>query len=481
MNMLRSVSAIYKEPGLPEYRGNPLMEALPEALSDDEVFFEMSYFPEIDEDIRWTAPAKIREQYVDRIKKFRCPQTNLIEAYRMIYRALRESYAARNPLKSGTVQYLHYYGNERPDIEPDSGYFKSQAETITIVGMSGSGKTTMIEQIMDYFPQVIEHSSYKGAFPGLSKQIVWLKINCPYNSSVRDLCEEILLKLDDASGIERTTPEIRNGPLARQIAQRIKSSFLGILVIDEMQRLKFSRTGGENKLIDFLHEIVDSMGVSMVFCGNPPFDETLARKMRIARRAESGGYMNILNVRYDSQDWQSFIHYLWPLQWTNIETPLSDELNEKLFVLSKGNIGLAQMIYRRAQLKVIGSGNELISSVVLSSSVPVLASHTEEYQEALILGAVGGYDDKYCSVSHAGEASTDFTADRHAKALIPGDIDRPQHKEFAQKIDEAMQNFESKIISFDRERIISRAADNNETYSSLQRCGLLNTDPLNEL
>ena len=109
----------------------------------------------------------------------------------------------------------------------------------------------MIEQVMDYFPQIIEHSSYKGVFPGFSKQIVWVKINCPYNSSVRDLCEEILQKLDDAIGIERTTPEIRNGALARQIAQRIKSSFLGILVIDEMQRLKFSRTGGESKLIDF--------------------------------------------------------------------------------------------------------------------------------------------------------------------------------------------------------------------------------------
>jgi Cdc6-like AAA superfamily ATPase len=109
--------------------------------------------------------------------------------------------------------------------------------------MSGSGKTTMIEQVMDHFPQIIEHSSYKGVFPGFSKQIVWVKINCPYNSSVRDLCEEILQKLDDAIGIERTTPEIRNGALARQIAQRIKSSFLGILVIDEMQRLKFSRTG----------------------------------------------------------------------------------------------------------------------------------------------------------------------------------------------------------------------------------------------
>ena len=55
MNLIRSVSAIYKEQELPEYRGNPLIEALPEALTEDEVLLEMSYFPEIDEKIRWTA------------------------------------------------------------------------------------------------------------------------------------------------------------------------------------------------------------------------------------------------------------------------------------------------------------------------------------------------------------------------------------------------------------------------------------------
>lgn len=96
--------------------------------------------------------------------------------------------------------------------------------------------------------------------------------------------------------------------------------------------------------------------------------------------------MKIKNVRYDSQDWQSFIHYLWPLQWTNVETPLNDELNEKLFILSKGNIGLAQMIYRGAQLKVIGSGNEIITGAVLSASVPVLVSHTEEYKDTPLPG-----------------------------------------------------------------------------------------------
>ncbi|VCW49655.1 hypothetical protein BANRA_05400 [Escherichia coli] len=77
MNLIRRVSAIYKEQELPEYRGNPLIEALPEALTEDEVLLEMSYFPKLTK-IRWTAPANVREQHVERIKNSVAPQTNLI-------------------------------------------------------------------------------------------------------------------------------------------------------------------------------------------------------------------------------------------------------------------------------------------------------------------------------------------------------------------------------------------------------------------
>ncbi len=65
---------------------------------------------------------------------------------------------------------------------------------------------------------------------------------------MKTLCEEILQKLDDAIGIERTTPEIRNGALARQIAQKIKSSFW--VSRDEMETA-FFKNRGESKLIDF--------------------------------------------------------------------------------------------------------------------------------------------------------------------------------------------------------------------------------------
>lgn len=485
---MKSVIAHYSEAVLPEQRGNPLIEALPVQLSDHDVLLALSHFPELDEHIRWNAPAVVREQYVDRIKQFRCPQGNYIECYKYISRALRDGYFSRNPLKSSTVQYLHYYKDERPDIEPVDGYFQSCADTVTIVGLSGSGKTTMLEQVLSYFPQVIEHVNYKGAFPGFHKQVVWIKVNCPYNASVRDLCEAILGALDNVLNTGITIPASRNGSLARQIAQKIKSSFLGVLVIDEMQRLKFSRTGGENTLIDFLHEIVDSLGVPLVFCGNHPFDETLTKKLRIARRAESGGYMRISSPEYNSSDWQTFVNYLWPLQWTNIESPLTSELNEKLFILSKGNIGLAQAIYKRAQMKVIGSGNEMINCAVLASSTPPLSSHSEEFINEPIPGTQGRRKLATVIIPKAVEhqhpleqkvsAPGRDTVDKIS--VIPGDLNRPQHTEFLKVITSVINNLDHYLVQVEHPGVIRSLAQESSTYSQLKRYGLLCTDPLNE-
>jgi hypothetical protein len=52
-------------------------------------YLKMSYFPEIDEKIRWTAPANVREQYVERIKKSAATLKPILSrAYKMILRNL---------------------------------------------------------------------------------------------------------------------------------------------------------------------------------------------------------------------------------------------------------------------------------------------------------------------------------------------------------------------------------------------------------
>lgn len=479
---MKKVFARYTEAILPEHRGNPLIEALPPFLDESEILLALSHFPSLDEHIRKSGSAAVRAQYVDRIKNFRCPQTCYVECYKYLARIIRDSYASRNPLKSSTQQYLHYYCDERPAIEPQDGYFHPSADTMTIVGMSGSGKTTMLEQVLGYFPQVIEHQKYKDSFPGVSNQVIWLKVNCPYNASVRDLCESILTMLDDALGIDATIPASRNGSLARQIAQKIKSSFLGVLVIDEMQRLKFSRTGGEATLIDFLHEIVDSLGVSLVFCGNHPFEETLAKKLRIARRAESGGYMKISAPGYNTSDWQSFINYLWPLQWTNIETALTQELNEEIFLLSKGNIAIAQSIYRRAQMMVIGSGNEVINKAVLRAALPPLSGHSEEFINTQLPYTSPSNAPFKAEVDKSVNISSEIinNNERTYPALIAGDLSRPQHAEFFDKTMNVLKIFEDKISLIEYSHVFQTLAIEQESFSRLSAYGLLCSDPMLE-
>lgn len=477
---MRKVIARYNKAILPEHRGNPLIEALPPLLEDNEILMALSNSPPLDENIRWNESPSVRGHYVDRIKYYRCPQTNYIECYKYLTRIIRDGYAPRNPLKSSTQQYLHYYGDERPEIEPLDGYFHPNADTLTIVGISGSGKTTMIEQILGHFPQVINHTLYNGIYPGVGDQVIWVKVNCPYNASVRDLCESILLNLDNVLGLEPSTPPTRNGALSRLIAQRIKAAFLGVLVIDEMQRLKFSRTGGESTLIDFLHEIVNSLGVSLVFCGNHPFEETLTKKLRIARRAESGGFMYITPPDFNTTDWQSFINYLWPLQWTNVVTPLTQELNEALYLLSKGNIAVAQMIYRRAQMMVIGSGNEIINKAVLHSAIPRLSASSDEFISTQLNVTTLSSRPVSLHVRHE-ENSPKMTFNKNRQGasshIVVGDLSRPQHIELAERTMKILNGFEEKMASVECSSVFRTLANENKSFTHLSAYGLLCTEP----
>ena len=57
--------------------------------------------------------------------------------------------------------YLHYLVDERPDIEPRTGFFQPKGDGLTLIGESGVGKTSMVEQVLSYFPNVIEHELYQ--------------------------------------------------------------------------------------------------------------------------------------------------------------------------------------------------------------------------------------------------------------------------------------------------------------------------------
>jgi len=464
------IKAQYYKAILPEHQGNPFIEALPPKKDYNYLMNAFTYYPKYEDEIRNSAPL-IREEYTSRLKALRQPLPIYYDCFRAIESSIKHGYSAKNPLSPTTAQYLHYPVDEKPNIAPHTGFFEPKGDGLTLIGDSGVGKSSMLEQLLNYFPSVIEHTVYNNRKMEHTTQVVWIKVDCPNNSSVRDLCEEILSCLDLAMEID-SLPEKTIGKLVRQIEQRIKSSFLGILVIDEMQRLEFKRTGGENNLLNFLHNLMNKLGVPIFFCANPPFHKTLAATLKSARRAESAGYFIMQPLERNDPWWQAFIEELWVLQWTKIKTKLTDKLNDKLHSLSVGNLDLAHRIYKKAQSLVIGIPDETISEAVLEQAYALacgLSSKTNEIKNRR--------DNMLIPRSANKAVQTQKEQTQPLRAKIVADVDRPQHPEFEVKLRELQlaANLHERVVN---PTLFQKAEFEDESMQYLRNTGVVLDDPL---
>jgi len=471
---MRWEKATYTEAILPEHKENPLIEALPPKLPIKDIMEKFSNYPELDSEIRGEPDPLIREEYLSRIGELRQPLNIYFDCFRAIERAIKTGYSSKNPFSPTTMQFLHYPVDETPEIAPKTGFFVPKGDGLTLVGDSGLGKTCMLEQVLNYFPHVIEHDTYKNKKVPCRYQVVWLKVDCPTKSSVRELCEEILVCLDNA--MHQASPTIPAATIPKllvQIEQRIKSSFLGILVIDEMQNLEFTRTGGENNLLKFLHKLVNKLGVPLFFCANPPFDDSLAQNLRNARRAESGGYFNMLPLERNEDGWTDFVEELWELQWTNIATPLSDELNSELHSLSLGNLDIACRIYEESQRLIIGTDDERITVSVLRDAYAIACGLSSKTKEVQARREVVTRPRRNKSPQPEKKSKSNVLD----KPKIISDFNRPQHEEFRERLREIhlADDLPERIDDPDK---IRRADKENNLIKYLQDENILCDDPL---
>ncbi|WP_283129824.1 ATP-binding protein [Enterovibrio norvegicus] len=482
---MKRISAVYRQAILPEHCGNPLIESLPSKLGDSDLVDKLSHYPSCHYE-ETQLDALERVEYVSRLKALRQPLPVYLEVFRAVEMAIKEGYSAKNPLSPTTMNYLHYSEDERPDIEPITGYFKPKGCGITVIGESGVGKTCMLEQVLGCFPDTVEHSYYDNKHLPL-RQVVWLKVDCPDDSSVKGLCHRILEELDRKLGIPVTKPASTIAALISQIEAKMKSSFLGILVIDEMQNLNLAKVGGADRLLGFLHNLVNNLGIPLLFCANPPFDNLLSQSLKAARRAESSGYFDV-GLMHNNDEWQLFIEELWQLQWTNVVTPLSDELSDKLFDLSVGNMDLAVRIFQATQRELIGSEDEELTLVALEFGANIALRLSRPAVDEIRRGrniALLKRQKNAPKTDRLSEPSSEtkeitkpeLTTLKGKLISIPGDLTKPHHPEFAERL-LALKNTENihpEIHDFD---LFQRASEELNPLETLKKAGVLCDDPL---
>jgi hypothetical protein len=89
---------VYRPQSIPEYQGNPFLEALPHRLGYEE-FCEEFKLQRIVSDLDRFRPASERMELLDTLNGFFVPMPWHFDLYNALHSLIQQSYVNRNPLK----------------------------------------------------------------------------------------------------------------------------------------------------------------------------------------------------------------------------------------------------------------------------------------------------------------------------------------------------------------------------------------------
>jgi hypothetical protein len=363
-------SAQYKMQELEEYSGNPFIEALPPIFSQDDVMDKLTVSPPINYEDR-NRPNNIRYHIIKRLKNFVQPLPIHFTIESRLSTLIRRGYLARNPIDKSYLNRVRILNELRStnekleirDIEDAMSYVRSTADSMAIIGISGIGKTTAVERILLMYPQVIRHTEY-GGDPFSKTQIVWLKIDCPYDGSLSTLCKSFFKAIDDILGtryLEKYgyTNRVTSSMMLHMTA--LASIYgIGILVIDEIQQLLNAKNNMDD-MLNFFVTLSNTVGIPTVLIGTSKAQELFKGNFRQARRAASEGAIMWDRMAPADIEWDFFIETLWDMQCLKNFTDLTPAIKDAFYDETQGITSVAVNLFILVQERALSEGKEQIT------------------------------------------------------------------------------------------------------------------------
>jgi hypothetical protein len=355
------VKAEYTKTDVDRYHGNPLIEALP-ALARDLREFDsfIENIPPKPTDKTRRKSEVVRFMETMTIKDFIYPFPEYSKASRAIANLMRESYVSRNPMTAIDVQRRHALVTKDSHAFPHD--WTSSANGYLMVAVTGIGKSTWAKAFLVRLPQLIRHEQYQGRLVPTRHQIVYIYLRIPYNGTLSALCLQFFRKVDALLGTNylREAKALRSiAPMVELMSHVASAVSLSFIVVDELQNLRSARDENADIALNYLCEIIEGVGVSVISIGTPAIHSVLVRSVASTRKLTSSSGLVIQPMRKGDLQWKTFCELCWDYTYVKNKPRLDDETMNVWHDISAGNTAFAISAFLLTQRNEIG-GREIV-------------------------------------------------------------------------------------------------------------------------
>ncbi|MGB7399040.1 AAA family ATPase [Castellaniella sp.] len=365
------VIAHYSPQRIPQFAGNPLIEALPPSMTDDELIQAMTLLPDfVPEQRSWETHDRIA--MLSSLQNFMVPLRNHVELARALDSMLRAGYVGRIPRTPAHAEVSQkIYANQMAGKTfTQSANTRTPQLSTALIGISGMGKTTAVTRWCAHLPRVIFH-------PDINLyQVPYLHVEMPSDgASVKGLAHGILQKMDELIpeggyyDLYAARGRAGTDTLMRGVARVMHMHCVGVLICDEVQNLANAKKGGQTVMTELVSACND-LRVPILFIGTNKAARVLDVDFRQARRS-SGHGIEPWDRLYpgnagERTEWDSFLDVLWRHQWVRNPVPLDPHLAHVMYGASQGILDLAIKLFASAQARAMLDGTEQLTPALLT-------------------------------------------------------------------------------------------------------------------
>lgn len=286
---------------------NPLLASIEEYLSTENLEVRLATSPLSGIDVS-SLSLTARLDILDRIQEeFFEPMPSSVEIATRLFRLIRRGYINRDPTKPSvrriTMDLASYSGDELSALP----WYATYAKGMTIVGVTGLGKSYDLKRALSLLPQRIDHGRNAAAGWAKMSQVAWLYVGMSHDGSMGGLLLQILCALDEVLGTnysqDRAIIRLTNEKLAVQLGIIFRNHGVGVLVIDEIQSRNFDGVANGKFIATFFLRLLN-FGIPVVLIGNPLGFDALYSFSQDVRRIGSGGSISLHPFEKQGFGWE---------------------------------------------------------------------------------------------------------------------------------------------------------------------------------